>query len=138
MAFRSRNGCVPRWTFERSRQDGWFHIRCLRVWSTVSTENMLFQLPRVDVAEADLSRFGQGGTPRVAKLLHVYMCLVRMRKRTCAMSKSQRLCHVGARFFGCAPPPPATVGSHERRRKTCARTEDHKHSVQSTHEGGEF
>ena len=28
--------------------------------------------------------------------------------------------HVGARFFGCAPPPPATVGSHQRCGKTCA------------------
>ena len=119
VASRRRKGCMPRWTFERSRRDGWFHIRCLRVWSTARTENMLFQLPHVFVAEADPSRFGQGGTPRVAKSLHVCMCLARMRKRTCAMTKSTRLCHVGARFFGCAPPP-ATVGRHQRCGKTCA------------------
>ena len=84
------------------------------------TESMLFQLPHMFVVEADPSRFDQGGTLRVAKLLHVCMCLARMRKRTCAMTKSKRLCHVGARFFGCAPPPPATVASHQRCGKTCA------------------
>ena len=120
VASRSRNGCRPRLGVWASRRDGWFHFRCLLVWSTARTESMLFQLPHMFVAEADPSRFDQGGTLRVANLLHVCMCLARMRKRTCAMTKSKRLCHVGARFFGCAPPPPATVGIHQRCGKTCA------------------
>ena len=47
------------------------NCRCLRVWSTARTENKLFQLPRVCVAEADPSRFGHKETFRVAKLVRV-------------------------------------------------------------------
>ena len=75
MASRSRSGCMSRWTFGRSRRDVWFLCRCLRVWSTARKENMLFPLPRVYVAEADPSRFGQGGTRGVAELVHFCVCV---------------------------------------------------------------
>ena len=48
------------------------------------------------------------------------VCVARVRKRRCTMSKSKRLWNAGARFFGCAPPPPATVGTNQRCGKTSA------------------
>ena len=109
----------------RPRRDGWFLCRCLRVWSSARMEIMLFQLPRVYVAEAQSSRFGQGGTRGVAKLVHFCVCVARMRKR----HVSCRSRNVSAMWVR------ASLDAHHHHQQQLASTSDvgrHAHEPRTT------